>query len=218
MTKPNIESQAIARICHDLISPIGAISNGVELLSEVNGRSPELDLIAQSARAARDKISFFRLAFDGAAPGVTIAGSAAAQTAVSMFQTARMRANPMHLPATMPRDEARLLLLLMLCVESALPLGGQLDVAGSAQHFTLTGNGRRIVLEPEYWAHLQDGAPLSAPSATRVHFALARIALADCGLRVQFSAGETQLSVQTSPRLTRAHRLELGIQPGHKPL
>ncbi|MEX0970230.1 MAG: histidine phosphotransferase family protein [Paracoccaceae bacterium] len=198
MTKPNLESQAIARICHDLISPIGAISNGVELLSDVNGRSPELDLIAQSARAARDKISFFRLAFDGASPGVTMAGSAVAQTAVAMFQSARMRANPMHLPQFMPRDEARLLLLLMLCVESALPLGGQLDMAGTSPDFTLVGNGRRITIEPDYWEHLQDGCPVGAPTATRVHFLLAHLALADCGLRLKYTTGETHISLQLS--------------------
>ena len=53
-----------SRICHDLISPIGAIGNGVELLMMEGGTpSPELVLIAESVAAANARIRFFRLAF-----------------------------------------------------------------------------------------------------------------------------------------------------------
>lgn len=60
-----------SRLCHDLLSPVGAISNGLELLADE--RDPEMrarcmDLLEQSARASADKLKFFRLAF-GAAGG-----------------------------------------------------------------------------------------------------------------------------------------------------
>jgi len=60
-----------SRLCHDLLSPVGAMNNGLELLADEH--DPEMrrrcmDLLAESAKAAADKLKFFRLAF-GAAGG-----------------------------------------------------------------------------------------------------------------------------------------------------
>jgi len=74
---PNLDggvASAIAsRICHDLISPLGAIANGVELLALSGVQpTPEMDLIAQSVESANARIRFFRLAYG--APGVAGVG------------------------------------------------------------------------------------------------------------------------------------------------
>jgi histidine phosphotransferase ChpT len=65
----NIELTSLigSRICHDLISPLGAIGNGVELLamSEV-AKGPEMSLIAESVENANARIRFFRVAFGAA--------------------------------------------------------------------------------------------------------------------------------------------------------
>jgi len=65
-----------SRICHDLISPLGAIGNGVELLT-MSGTStaPEISLIAESVENANARIRFFRIAF-GAASGLSQIGNA----------------------------------------------------------------------------------------------------------------------------------------------
>ena len=58
-----------SRICHDLISPIGAIGNGMELMALSSGQeqsSPELDLISQSVENANARIRFFRIAYGSA--------------------------------------------------------------------------------------------------------------------------------------------------------
>src|SRR6188508_1792327 len=60
-----------SRLCHDLLSPIGALSNGLELLADE--KDPEMrarcfELLEQSAKISADKLKFFRLAF-GAAGG-----------------------------------------------------------------------------------------------------------------------------------------------------
>src|SRR3954464_11180573 len=60
-----------SRLCHDLMSPIGALNNGVELLADESDpemREKCLELLADSARASANKLKFFRLAF-GAAGG-----------------------------------------------------------------------------------------------------------------------------------------------------
>ncbi|HMU22649.1 MAG TPA: histidine phosphotransferase, partial [Sphingorhabdus sp.] len=60
-----------SRLCHDLLSPVGAMNNGLELLADEHDpemRKRCMDLLAESAKSAADKLKFFRLAF-GAAGG-----------------------------------------------------------------------------------------------------------------------------------------------------
>jgi histidine phosphotransferase ChpT len=69
--RPDLSALIGSRICHDLISPIGAIGNGVELmLMDGGAKSPELALISESVANANARIRFFRIAF-GAAGGDT---------------------------------------------------------------------------------------------------------------------------------------------------
>ena len=60
-----------SRLCHDLLSPVGALNNGLELLADEHDpemRQRCLELLAESAKASANKLKFFRLAF-GAAGG-----------------------------------------------------------------------------------------------------------------------------------------------------
>ena len=59
-----------SRICHDLISPVGALGNGLELLSlSVDPKGEEMALIRDCAAAAAAGLSFMRIAFGAAADG-----------------------------------------------------------------------------------------------------------------------------------------------------
>ena len=67
----DLASLLASRLCHDMLSPVGAMSNGLELLAEE--KDPEMrarcfELLEQSARTSADKLKFYRLAF-GAAGG-----------------------------------------------------------------------------------------------------------------------------------------------------
>ena len=67
----DLASRLCSRLCHDLLSPVGALSSGLELLADE--KDPEMrqrcmELLEQSARISADKLKFFRLAF-GAAGG-----------------------------------------------------------------------------------------------------------------------------------------------------
>src|SRR3954469_10176146 len=71
MKPVDFASLLCSRLCHDLMSPIGALNNGVELLADESDpemREKCLELLADSARASANKLKFFRLAF-GAAGG-----------------------------------------------------------------------------------------------------------------------------------------------------
>src|SRR5438876_8149334 len=71
MKSVDLASLLCSRLCHDLMSPVGALNNGIELLADETDpdmRDKCLELLADSARASANKLKFFRLAF-GAAGG-----------------------------------------------------------------------------------------------------------------------------------------------------
>src|SRR5437588_10866895 len=71
MNAVDLASLLCSRLCHDLMSPVGALNNGIELLADEQDpemRDKCLELLADSARASANKLRFFRLAF-GAAGG-----------------------------------------------------------------------------------------------------------------------------------------------------
>lgn len=70
-TSLDLASLLCSRLCHDLLSPVGALNNGLELLADEKDpamRQRCLDLLEQSARISANKLKFFRLAY-GAAGG-----------------------------------------------------------------------------------------------------------------------------------------------------
>jgi hypothetical protein len=86
-----LSSLIVSRICHDLISPIGAINNGLELV-ELNGAqvSPEMSLIEQSCAAATARIQFFRLAYSKALDGQIISNRETVQIINRAIQSERL--------------------------------------------------------------------------------------------------------------------------------
>ena len=81
--KTDLAALVGSRICHDLISPIGAIGNGVELMMmDRASASPELALIAESVASANARIRYFRVAFGTAGADQRIARSEVHSTKV----------------------------------------------------------------------------------------------------------------------------------------
>lgn len=122
-----------SRICHDLISPVGAIANGLEVMDEDNDRDMRahaMDLIRNSAARASAKLQFARLAFGAA-------GSAGAEIDLNDAQkVARAVAEPdKHQlvwsgpAATLARDKVKLLLNMITLALAALPRGGSLNIS-----------------------------------------------------------------------------------------
>ncbi|MGP3482550.1 hypothetical protein ACTVFS_22595, partial [Escherichia coli] len=104
---PDLAALVGARLCHDLISPIGAIGNGLELLQLAGqGTSPELALVSDSLATALAKLRFFRIAFGPADPQARISPDEAAQIYGAMFQGRFTVA--WGVPGDLPRPMARL--------------------------------------------------------------------------------------------------------------
>lgn len=182
-----------SRICHDLISPIGAIHNGLELL-DLSGQlnnSPEMQLIADSCKNARDKVQFFRLAFGVSQSGQVITKSALQKMIAPLFQ-GRLLAR-YEGPDTLERPQAQCVLLALLCLETALPQGGQILIDGDQQTLKLTGTGPSVDTEDAPWSIFNQNHTTFSPA--QVHFDLLaamtdpearHIALSDDKIEISF--------------------------------
>ena len=176
-----------ARLCHDLVSPLGAIGNGVELL-EMSGdfpgiaRSPELALIAESVRAARARIRSYRIAFGHAPDGQRAAAAEIAQVMLDHTAAGRLSVT-MDAQGDMPRIEARMLMLALMCLETAMPWGGRVLICRAGDCWRLVAEASRTRDEPGLWRLLAEGMPLAhaAPPAAEVHFAVLGQLAAEAG-------------------------------------
>ena len=89
---PRVGELLVSRICHDLISPVGAINNGLELIEEMGDevRGEAMDLIGASARLAASRLSFFRLCYGAGLRGAQVSITDARQVAVDLFSHGRV--------------------------------------------------------------------------------------------------------------------------------
>jgi len=140
-----------SKLCHDLISPIGALGNGLEVLAdESNGelRHDALELIESSAKAASAKLQFARLAF-GMAGGIggTLDLNMAARAAGEYFETTKATLNWQPGQSTAPKDLVRLCLNLVLVALDCIPRGGEVNAeleGGFAFTVHAAGQGARL--------------------------------------------------------------------------
>lgn len=172
MADPQTDLVALvgSRLCHDLISPLGAIGNGVELLA-MSGvpASPEMELIAESVRAANTRIRFFRIAFGQALPEQRVSQREILAILDDMARSGRMRVR-WEIAGDLPRQEVKLAFLAILCLETALPRGGYVVITLSVDGWRVTAQGPQIRTEPGLWAQLS-ADPGTLPPA-QVQFAL----------------------------------------------
>lgn len=175
-----LAAKVASRICHDLIGPIGAIVNGLELLEMVGGMpGPEQALIARSAESASAKLRFFRIAF-GAAGEQTIGGSELTTLLEEISRDGRMEIT-WHPQGAQPRRAVKLAFLALLCCEVALPRGGEAEVTEADGAWAVTASGTTVAVDPENWAWLEGAGDPAVLLPAKVQFALLPLAAAQMG-------------------------------------
>ena len=121
-----------SRVCHDVISPVGAIINGLEVLDEGDDEEMmgfAMDLIRKSAGQASAKLQFARLAFGAAgSAGASIDLAEAAEVAKRFANDDKTSLNWNAVPVAMPKDYVKIALNMVLVALSAIPRGGVIDV------------------------------------------------------------------------------------------
>src|ERR1044072_4999463 len=145
-----------SRVCHDLISPVGAIANGLEVMEE--GKDEEtskfaMDLIKKSAKTASAKLQFCRLAFGAAgSAGAQIDTGDAEKVTRGLMEDDRTKVAWNVPRVLMAKNRVKLLLNMMLLAGQAIPRGGQLTVdplgEGDSVGFKVTSTGTNAKAPP----------------------------------------------------------------------
>src|SRR5579862_9134824 len=121
-----------SRVCHDVISPVGAIVNGLEVLDEEKDaemRGFALDLVKKSARTASARLQFCRLAFGAAgSAGAAIDTGDAEQVARGLLADEKTTLEWDVPRVLMPKNKVKLVLNLCLIAAAAIPRGGVITV------------------------------------------------------------------------------------------
>jgi histidine phosphotransferase ChpT len=167
MNAVDLASLLCSRLCHDLMSPVGALNNGVELLSDEQDPDMKekcLELLAESARATANKLKFFRLAFGaGGGFGEEIDTVEARSVLEGVFGAEkRIELGWMVSADKLPKDAVKLLLNLALLAGDALVRGGRLDVGAEGRdsevELVIRAEGGRILLDPVLRETLASGS------------------------------------------------------------
>jgi histidine phosphotransferase ChpT len=179
-----------SRVCHDLISPVGAIVNGLEVLDDnpkPEDRDFALDLIRKSAKTASARLQFCRLAFGAA-------GSAGAQIDLGDAQTmARGHIEDAkttiawNLPRLLlPKNRVKLLLNMLIIAQQTIPRGGTLTVdpigEGETMAFRVTATGLNARVPQNIAEMLAGSAHAADAHAMQPYYT--RLLAEACGLKV----------------------------------
>jgi histidine phosphotransferase ChpT len=158
MNAIELASLLCSRLCHDLMSPVGALNNGIELLADETDpemREKCLELLAESARASANKLKFFRLAFGAGGGFGDEIDTHEAKTALEGLYGAdgRTELGWMVADDKLPKGAVKLLLNLAMLAGDALVRGGRLDVGAEqrngALEMVIRAQGPRILLDPK---------------------------------------------------------------------
>ena len=183
-----------SRVCHDLISPTGAIVNGLEVLEEKESdeetKTFALELIKKSARTASARLQFCRLAFGAA-------GSAGAQidlgdgeTMARAFMEDDKTKLAWNLPrAFLPKNKVKLLLNLLIIAGQTIPRGGTLTVdpvgEGEKMGFRIISSGLNARIPQAVPTLLEGASESGSVDAHAIQPFYAGLLARACGLKVE---------------------------------
>ncbi|WP_439648893.1 histidine phosphotransferase family protein [Erythrobacter ani] len=191
-----------SRLCHDMLSPVGALSNGLELLADE--QDPEMrkrcvELLEQSAKISTDKLKFFRLAF-GAAGGFGDAVPVEeAQDVIAALAAGnkRVELNWAVSESTLPKPAVKVLLNLSQIALDALVRGGSLDIGAEKRkgnvEIVARATGKKIAFD-EVIGHALQGeiSPVEITSRTAAAHMIATLA-EEMGGGLQYALTEDAL-------------------------
>ncbi|SDR33120.1 histidine phosphotransferase family protein [Pseudovibrio sp. Tun.PSC04-5.I4] len=183
-----------SRVCHDIISPVGAITNGLEVLDEEGNEDMAdfaMDLIRKSARQASAKLQFARLAFGAA-------GSAGAEIDLGDAQevaTGYMSNEKANLEWAMPRlllpkNQVKLVLNLLLLMNQCVPRGGIITISmeedAQAPNFLLKAEGTNARI-PQVVGEILSGQEPERIDAHTVQPIYAVLLAGEAGFNIELS-------------------------------
>lgn len=189
-----------SRVCHDLISPVGAIVNGLEVMEDDNDQETKtfaMDLIKKSVKQASARLQFCRLAFGAAgSAGAQIDLGDAEKVSRGFLEDDKTKIT-WNLPrALLAKNRVKLLLNMVLIAGQSIPRGGQLTVdatgEGDSMGFRITASGGYAKVPQAVPDLLAGGAHDGSVDAHAIQPYYTGLLARDCGLTVAAgSEGET---------------------------
>lgn len=197
-----------SRICHDLVSPVAALTTALDILNDDHGadmREQAMELIRTSAGQAGVKLEFMRATFGAGTIGVGEADlGELSLLAQRFFATQKPELVWSLALSTVPRAAARLLMNLLLVGLDCLPRGGVLEVSGGQEGGRLTlsvcASGTRATLKPAVRAALAGQLPEGGFDGRSIQPYLAYLTASGC--RAELAARESEERVEIIVRLT----------------
>lgn len=194
--KQDLNALIGSRICHDLISPLGAIANGVELLG-MSGvpMSPEISLIAESVENANARIRFFRIGFGAASPDQAIALREIQSVLADVSKGGKTRIN-WGVEGDLPRAEVKMAFLAIHCLETALARGGEITISRMNGQWCARAEAELLRVDAGLWAMLDASAPPCELRAAEVQFALLPETAARLGRAVRWEQSDGAIEIR----------------------
>jgi histidine phosphotransferase ChpT len=180
-----------SRVCHDLISPVGAIMNGLEVMEDEKDEETSkfaMDLIKKSARTASAKLQFCRLAFGAAgSAGAQIDTGDAEKVTRGLLEDDKTKV-AWNLPRVLlAKNRVKLVLNMLLVAAQAIPRGGQLTIdpvgEGETIGFRVSAKGLNAKV-PQALPGLLAGSPGHAVDAHAIQPFYTGLLAKDCSLAV----------------------------------
>ena len=157
--------------------------------------SPEIALIAEALASARTRIDCFRIAFGAAGQAQRMTQAEFGRLISDLGQGGRSRIVA-ETEGDLSRGTVKMLLLALMCLETAMPWGAQITIRQTGRAWRLRAIGDRARADPLLWAWLDGGAEeLPEPDPSTVHFALLGLELARAGRKADWSVEETGANI-----------------------
>ncbi|MFC4172137.1 histidine phosphotransferase ChpT [Microvirga sp. GCM10011540] len=193
-----------SRVCHDVISPVGAIVNGLEVLEDDNDASMRefaLDLIQKSARQASARLQFARLAFGAAgSAGASIDLGDAEQVARGLFLDDKISFAWSAPRLLFPKNRVKLLLNLIMIAITAIPRGGSIaaNVSGDAERceFIIKAKGLNARIPAHSEALLAGDSESGTVDAHGIQIYYAGMIARASGMSIAFSIEGDEVTIR----------------------
>lgn len=198
----DLASLLCSRLCHDMLSPVGALTNGLELLADE--KDPDMrqrcfELLEQSARISADKLKFFRLAFGAAGGFGEMIPVAEARGLIDALvgNNGRIEVNWALASDSLPKPAVKTLLNLALIAIESLVRGGTLDIGAElrdeASEIVVRAAGARIAFDPDIGRALDGSLPERELSSRTAPAAMLNQLAASLGGGLQFHLSDEAL-------------------------
>lgn len=193
MQEINFAALLCSRLCHDLVSPVGALSNGLEILADEKDqdmRDQVLEMIGQSAKQTAARLAFFRLAFGAAGDVGRTVATMDIQTIISnMMTNGKSTLDWQIRNRDLPKNVAKILLNITLVADDALIRGGTVRIIQTADDILIEAQGTHILLPDTTRAALKGHLSAEALEPKQIPAFMAQTLAVQSGLALSVEDG-----------------------------